>query len=90
MRQWAKQIEAVAVAQSDVDQHELVRFAVHGRQALGQAGGRVGGVALLAEPVGHRAEHVAIVVDQQKCSELFHVFYSWPASQCGLFRKCRL
>ena len=39
---------------------------------FGQAGGRIGLVALLAEPVGHRAEHVAIVVYQQECGLVLH------------------
>ena len=39
---------------------------------FGQAGGRIGLVALLAEPVGHRAQHVAIVVYQQQRGLVLH------------------
>ena len=49
-----QQVEAVAVAQADVDQHQVVGLAIDGGDAFGQAGGRIGLVALLAEPVGHR------------------------------------
>ena len=67
-----QQIEAVVVAQADIDQHQIVGLAVDGGDALGQAGGRIGLVALLAEPVGHRGQHVAIVVHQQQCAALLH------------------
>ena len=39
---------------------------------LGQAGGRVGLVALLAEPVGHGGQDVPIVVHQQERALVLH------------------
>ena len=80
-----EEVEAVAVAQADVGQHQVVGFAVHGGEALGKAGRPCRWLALLAEPVGHRGQHVAIVVDQQQRSQLFHVV-TLAAPQCGLYR----
>ena len=59
-----EQIEAVAVAESHVAEHEVVRLAAQRLERVAVAGGRVEVVALAAEPVGHRFQHVAIVVDQ--------------------------
>ena len=81
-----QQVETVAVAQPNVGQHEIVRLAIDGRQPFGQAGRGVGGIALVAEPVGHRDQHLAVVVNQQKRSLLFHSFTLSLPADCGLFR----
>ncbi len=73
-RHVGQQIEAVVVAQADIDQGQVVRLAIDRGDPFGQAGGRIGLVALLAEPVGHRAQHVAIVVYQQECGLVLHGF----------------
>ena len=59
-------VEAVAVGQADVGQHEVVRLAIDGRHCRGPIGGDVDPIALLAQPIGHRFQHVPIVVDQQQ------------------------
>ena len=45
-------VEAVAVAQADVDQHKVVLFAIDRRKGLGATAGRIQLVALLPQPVG--------------------------------------
>ena len=67
-----QQIEAVVVGQTDIDQGQVVGLAIDRGDSFGQAGGRIGLVALLAEPVRHRAQHVAIVVYQKECGLILH------------------
>ena len=67
-----QQIETVVVAQPNIGQHQIVGLAIDGRPAFGEGGRGVDGIALIAEPVGHRSQHVAVVVDQQQRSQLFH------------------
>ena len=69
-----QQVETVVVAQADIDQGQVVGLAIDRGDSFGQAGGRIGLVALLAEPVGHRAQHVAIVVYQQERGLVLHGF----------------
>ena len=57
-----QQVEAVVVAESDIDQGQVVGLAIDGGRSFGQRRGRIDLVALLAEPISHRAKHVAIVV----------------------------
>ena len=74
-----QQIEAVAVAQPDIHQHEVVGLAVDGRMPSA----RLVAVSVgnpVAEPIGHRAQHVTVVVHQQKRSRCFMV------STAGLLR----
>jgi len=58
-------LEAVVLAQSNVDQGQIVRPFVEGFDRRAVAGGRVELEALLAQPVGHRFENVPIVVNEQ-------------------------
>ncbi len=67
-----QQIETVVGPQANVGQHQVVGLPLDGREALGKAGGGIDGVALIAKPVGHRGQQVAVVVDQQQRTELFH------------------
>lgn len=59
-------LEAVAVAEPDVAQRHVVGFPFEGRDRLGLAHRRVELIALVAKPVGHRVQHLTIVVDQQQ------------------------
>ena len=63
-RTWASRSKPSLIAQADIDQCQVVGLAIDRGDAFGQARGRIDLVALLAEPLGHRAEHVAIVVYQ--------------------------
>ena len=56
-------VEPVTVAEADVGQDHVVRLAAQGGEGLGAAGGGLHLVALLAEPFGHRGQHVPIVID---------------------------
>ncbi len=67
-----QEIEAVAIAQADIDQDQVVGLAIDGGDAFGKVRCRFDLVALFAEPLGHRAEHVAIVVYQKKRGLGFH------------------
>ena len=59
-----QQVKTVALAQADIDQRQIVGLSLDGGHCLGQARHRVGGIALFAEPVGHRTEQMAVVVYQ--------------------------
>ena len=61
-----EQIEAVAILQPHVGQHQVERLLPQPVQRIGIAGRRVQLVALAAEPIAHRLEHVAVVVNQQE------------------------
>ena len=74
-------LEAVAVAQADVGQHQVVGLPVDGGDGLGATGGRVQLIALIAEPIGHRGQHVSIVVHQKKYAA-FH-----PVHHCARTRR---
>ena len=68
-------VEAVAVGQADVGQHQVERLAA--RSAAQRPSRRPVAVstlvALLAQPVGHRFEHVAVVVDQEQVAAISSV-----------------
>jgi hypothetical protein len=59
-------VEAVAIGKPHVAQYQVGRFAVDRRHARRTISRRVELVALLAQPIGHRFEHVAIVVDEEE------------------------
>ncbi len=61
-----QQVEAVAVAEPHVGQHELVGAAAQSLQRIGVSRRRVELEALAAKPVGHRLEHVAVVVNNEQ------------------------
>ena len=80
-------VEAVVVAQADVGQHQVVGLAIDGRGGLGQAGRRVGLVALVAEPVGHRGQQMPIVVHQEQRAALLHAKHPGSCHCCSLSQK---
>ena len=59
-------LEAVAVPQPDVGQDDVVKLGVDRRGGLGTTGCRVHLVPLFPEPLGHRGQHVPIVVYQKE------------------------
>ena len=61
-----EQIEPVAVLQPHVDQQRSYALRLNRSTASAKLARRIDLQALAAEPVGHRFEHVAVVVDQQQ------------------------
>ncbi len=61
-----QEVEAVAVLEADIDQHEVVGLLTELEARVGDARGSVDLETLAAEPVGHRLQQASIVVDQQQ------------------------
>ena len=73
-------VEAVAVAQADVGQHQVVGLLVHGRDGRGEIVGRIDLESLLPQPFGHRFQDVTIVVDQQQRGAFHDSFPTFGAA----------
>lgn len=58
-------VKAVLFAETDIYQSQIERLLVDGLDCGGDACGRIDLEALLAQPVGHRVEDVAVVVNEQ-------------------------
>ena len=59
-------VEAVTIAQAQVDQGQVVILLGHGGRGFGDAGDGVDGKAEFAQPGGHGLEQGTIVVHQQQ------------------------
>ena len=67
-----EQIEAVAIAEADVGQHEVERIFAKPLERIDVARRCFQLITLATEPLGHRIEHVAIVVNKQQIA-----IWSW-------------